>query len=508
VAPGLIGYAALLWLVDHARSDRPLRSAFFRGWLGGLGYFAVSTWWIGEAFFVDAKDQGWMAPFAVVFVAGGLALFWGAATALYRLSAPTGALRLLVFAGSLSAAEWLRGHVLTGFPWNLPGETWRAGSPVSQMASIVGAYGLTWITLVIAAAPGLGLSTRAGRTAIGLALAALIGVWGFGSWRLANAKSGATGVFVRVVQPNTPERAHYDAAAFADVLRRNLELTRKPAARRPDIVIWSEAGLPAALEDYLAPGTWTETAIASALTPGQWLITGGVRVQPAPRGAYAPDGFIYRNSLLVLRRTDIGLAPAAVYDKYRLVPFGEYLPLDRYLAPLGVKQMIHVGDGFTPGPPPRPIIPVGLPPLQPLICYESLFPGFTRDGARASGIRPKWIVNLSDDAWFGATSGPWQHLNLASYRAIEEGLPLVRATPTGVSAVVDAYGRVLPGKLIGEGGYGVIDAELPLALPPTTFESYAAAGFTGMLLLSLASAVWGRRRTGRRSDSAAPSSSP
>jgi apolipoprotein N-acyltransferase len=244
------------------------------------------------------------------------------------------------------------------------------------MASIVGAYGLTWITLAIAAAPGLGVAARASRLAIGLAVATLIGVWGYGAWRLAGAKSGPTGVFIRVVQPNTPERAHYDADAFADVLRRNLDLTRKPAARPPDVVIWSEAGLPAALEDYLAPGAWTEKAIASALAPGEWLITGGVRAQPAPRGAYAPDGFIYHNSLLVLRRTGDGLAPAAVYDKYRLVPFGEFLPLDRFLAPLGVQQMIHVGEGFTPGPPPRPIRPPGLPPLQPLICYESLFPGF------------------------------------------------------------------------------------------------------------------------------------
>ena len=508
VLPGLLGYAAMLWLTDRAQPDRPLRSAFFRGWLAGLGYFAVSTWWVGEAFFVDAKHQAWMAPFAVVFLAAGLALFWGAGGALYRLVAPPGALRLLVFAGSLTAAEWLRGHLLTGFPWDLPGDTWRAGSAVSQAASIVGAYGLTWITLAIAAAPGLVGATRAGRIAIGLAAAALIGLWGYGAWRLAHAETGATGVLLRVVQPNTPERAEYDAAAVADVLRRNLELTRKPAARRPDVVIWSEAGIPAALEDYLAPGTWTTAAIAAALTPGQSLITGGFRAAPAPQngsrsGAYAPDGFIYRNSLIVVRRTESGLAPTALYDKHRLVPFGEYLPLDRYLAPLGVKQLIHVGDGFTPGPPPRPISPAGLPPLQPLICYESLFPGFTRDGARASGVKAAWIVNLSDDAWFGATTGPWQHLNLASYRAIEEGLPLVRATPTGVSAVIDAYGRVLPGKLIGEGGYGAIDAELPIALPTTTFESYGAAGFTGMLLLSLASAGWGRRRAAQRPGGAA-----
>ena len=506
--PGLLGYAMLLWLADRARTERPLRSAFARGWLAGLGYFAVSTWWVGEAFFVDAKDQAWMAPFAIVFLAAGLALFWGGAAAFYRLIAPASELRVLVFAGTLGAAEWLRGHLLTGFPWDLPGETWRAGSAISQVASITGAYGLTWITLAIVAAPGLGGAARRSRLAIGLAVAALFGAWSFGAARLAGAASGHTGVVVRIVQPDTPERPSYDAAAFADVLKRNLDLTRKPAVRPPDVVIWSEAGLPAALGDYLAPGSWTATAIAAALAPGQSLITGGFRAEPAPPGAYAPNGAIYHNSLVVLRRTPVGLEPTAAYDKHRLVPFGEYLPLDRYLAPLGVKQLIHVGDGFAPGPPPRPIAPAGLPSLQPLICYESLFPGFTRDGARAAGRRPAWIVNLSDDAWFGATSGPWQHLNLASYRAIEEGLPMVRATPTGVSAVIDAYGRVVPGKLIGEGGYGAIDAELPLALAPTTFESYGAACFAGMLTVSFASAVWGRLRAGRRGDRAAPGSSP
>jgi len=171
------------------------------------------------------------------------------------------------------------------------------------------------------------------------------------------------------------------------------------------------------------------------------------------------------------------------------VPFGEYLPFDRELAPLGIKQLVHLGEGFTPGPPPRPIAPPGVPPVQPLICYESLFPGFTHEAAVRAGVRPGWIVNVSDDAWFGVTSGPWQHLNLASYRAIEEGLPMVRATPTGVSAVIDAYGRTLPGKRLGQGDYGVIDATLPQALPKTAFEVCGGTLFAAMVLLSLASTV-------------------
>jgi apolipoprotein N-acyltransferase len=487
--PGLLGYAVMLWLCDHTSPDRPRRSAFVRGWLAGLAYFAVSTWWIGEAFFVDAANQGWMAPFAVVGMAAGLALFWGAAAAIYRSVAPAGALRLLVFAGALAGCEWLRGHVLTGFPWDLPGETWRAGSAPSQLASVVGAYGLTWITLALAAAPGLGLRTRGARVALGLAAAALAGLYGFGAWRLAGARTApaANAPIVRVVQPDTPELAQYDAAAFANVLKRNLDLTRQPATKPPDVIIWSEAGLPAALDDYLAPGTWTLAQIEGALQPGQTLITGGYRAQTAPPGTYAPDGLVYHNSLVALSRTAGGLTITGLYDKYRLVPFGEYLPLDRELAPLGIKQLTHLGQGFTPGPLPHPISPPGVPAVQPLICYESLFPGFTHEAAARAGVRPAWIVNVSDDAWFGVTMGPWQHLNLASYRAIEEGLPMVRATPTGISAIIDAYGRTLPGKRLGQGAYGVIDAALPPQLPVTMFAVCGGTLFAAMMLISLAS---------------------
>jgi apolipoprotein N-acyltransferase len=500
--PGLLGYAGLLWLCDHAASERPLRSAFLRGWLTGLAYFAASTWWIGEAFFVDAQNPGWMAPFAVGFVAAGLALFWGAAAALYRLTAPRGAARLLVFTGALALLEWLRGNLLTGFPWDLPGETWRAGSAPSQLASVVGAYGLTWITVAVAAAPGLGWRGRGERIAIGAAVLALAALYGFGAWRLAHAVTAPApdAPLVRIVQPDTPERPSYDAAAFADVAGRNLALTRAPAARPPDVVIWSEAGLPDAVEDYLAPGTWTADAIAAALRPGETLITGGYRVAPAPPSAFAPDGNLYFNTLVAVRRVGAGLAVTASYDKHRLTPFGEYLPLGRYLEPLGVRQLVHVGQGFTPGPAPRPIAPPGVPPVQPLICYESLFPGFTRDGARLAGYRARWIVNISDDAWFGVTSGPWQHLNLASYRAIEEGLPMLRATPTGVSAAVDAYGRVLPGKLKGQGAYGDIDVLLPAALPATLFDQFGdlpfalLLAFSGALMFQISNATLRRNR--------------
>jgi apolipoprotein N-acyltransferase len=499
--PGLLGYALLLRLSDGAPPARRLRSAFFRGWLAGLGYFFVSVWWVAEAFFVDAKVYAWMAPFAVGFLAAGMALYWGLACLVYRLVAPAGALRLLVFAGAFASAEWLRGHLLTGFPWDLPGETWRAGSPPSQAASLVGAYGLTWITLAIVAAPGLGVRLRSARVALSAAAVGLAALYAYGAWRLNHADVAAApgAPIIRIVQPDTPEQAQYDDKSFRRVLYRNLALTSAPAPRPPSVIIWSEAGLPAALDDYLAPGTWTNAAIAGALKPGQTLITGGFRAEPAPPGPEAPDGVIYHNSLVSILRTASGLEITAVYDKHRLVPFGEYLPLETLLTPLGVKQVTHLGQGFAPGPQPRPLRPPGVPPFQPLICYESLFPGFTREGARLAGYRPAWIVNISDDAWFGVTSGPWQHLNLASYRAIEEGLPMARATPTGVSAAIDAFGRPPPGKLLGEGAYGKIDAVLPVALPPTLYDKISDLGLALLLAMSVAAAAWERatlRRNG------------
>jgi apolipoprotein N-acyltransferase len=230
-----------------------------------------------------------------------------------------------------------------------------------------------------------------------------------------------------------------------------------------------------------------------ALTPGQTLIVGGYRLAPAPRGLLKAF-----NSVMSVRRTAGDLVIDTTYDKHRLVPFGEYMPLDGVASRLGIKQMVHVGDGFDAGPPPAPIAPPGLPPVQPLICYESLFPGFTRDGAKATGHRPAWIVNVSNDAWFGASSGPWQHLNIASYRAIEEGLPMVRATPTGVSAVIDAYGRVGKGQQLGHGVYGVIDAPLPPALSPTLFDRLGDGPLWLLLAVSLGGARLPRRATLRR----------
>lgn len=490
-----MGYGLMFRLVDAVRGTSPLRAAFLRGWVTGCAYFVVSVWWIAQPFQVDAKEQGWMAPFAVVLVAMFMALFWGAASVVYRVLAGRSVLRALLFAASLSGFEWLRGHILTGFPWDLPGETWLAGSALSQTAAFVGAYGLTWITLAGAAALVVEAEGRAGRRMALSAVVALVGLWGVGAERLKLSPPPQAGApLIRVVQPDIPQSNKYDPAMFDGILGRYVGLTAKAAVGpAPDVIVWPEGAIPAAFEDYLAPGTWTRDAITQALSPGQTLILGGYRLAHDNHGKT-----VAFNSLAALRLEKGTLQAEGLYDKYRLVPFGEFMPLDGLASLLGIKQLVHVGDGFTPGPRPRPLRLPGLPAVQPLICYEALYPGFTRAGSTLSNLRPSWIVNISNDAWFGTASGPRQHFNMASYRAIEEGLPIVRATPTGISAFIDAFGRPVAGKRLGVGALGVIDARLPPALPPTLYDRFGDGLFFFALALSLVGAawpIWWRRRS-------------
>ena len=478
--PGLLGYGLMMRLAE-APAERPLRQAFFRGWLSGLGYFAVGVWWIVEPFMVDAANQGWMAPFGLTFLAGGLALFWGAAALLYRVLRPGGLGRVLVFAGCLAGAEWLRGHLLSGFPWDLPGESWRAGSAPSQMAALVGAYGLSWLTVAIAASPALlfdARDRRARAVAVGAGVLALVGLYAFGAIRLARAAPVAVNApMIRVVQANIDQKEKWRPENLDQIFRTYLELSSRAGVARPDAVVWPEGALPAIIDDLLAPERPYGPAMAAALAPGQTLFMGANRVAAGPNGEPR-----YFNSLVAFHRGADGLRVSGFYDKHHLVPFGEFMPLADFATKVGFRSLVHMPEDFTAGPSPRPMRVYGLPPVMALICYEALFPELSR--VPAGEPRPVWILNVSNDAWFGQTSGPLQHLNMASYRAIEAGLPMVRATPTGVSAVIDAYGRVQPGAQLGLGAFGVIDARLPPALAPTPYGRWGDVAFALMLLAS------------------------
>lgn len=459
--PGFFGIGGLFLLVEQTPARRGWVIAAWRAWLFGTGYFVVSLWWVSEAFLVDAEAHGWQAPFAVAFLAMGLALLWAAAGCSYRLIRSRSDFRVLTFASVFALFEWLRGHVLTGLPWNLLGAIWPAGGVVSQSASVIGVYGLTLVTLSIFATaylvvlPHRSNSRRWLVLASGLAL--FLSVITFGVVRLAQATSSSPGLNVRIVQANVPQASKWTLESFKDILFRYTDLTSQPGTPVPDVVVWSETAIPALISDYMAPGTWTARAIESSLRPGQILILGADREDETPTGRKD------YNSLFVLKRQVVGMKTLSVYDKHHLVPFGEYFPVDSLADAVGLKRLVHVGDGFTPGPPSEVQRPRGLPAFAPMICYESLFPGAVADRGR----RAEWIVNVSNDAWFGRTSGPWQHLNLASYRAIETGLPMVRSTPTGVSALIDPYGRSV--KRLEQGVEGFIDARLPSRVPVTIY---------------------------------------
>jgi apolipoprotein N-acyltransferase len=495
VLPGLLGYALLLAALD-TEAPRPLRSAFFRGWLAGLGYFASGVWWVVEAFLVDAAAHGWMAPFALILLAGGLALFWGLAAVLYRWLAPPGMSRVLVFAGCFALLEWVRGHIFTGFPWNLPGETWAAGSAPSQAAAVLGAYGLTWLTLALGAGPAVLFDPvdRKRRALAGaLGVGALASLYAFGLGRLSHAfQPGPDAPQIRIVQAMIDQKEKWRPENLRLIFQTYVGLSQRPAVKPPQIVVWPEGALPAVIDDLLAPSSPYGPALVAAFTEGQTLLMGANRVEVAAGGDVR-----YYNSLVAMRREGGGLRITGVYDKHRLVPFGEFLPFGEVATRIGVRSLVHMPEDFTAGRPPAPVAPWGVPAVQPLICYEALFPGFTRQATKRSGIRPAWILNISNDAWFGQTSGPLQHLNLASYRAIEEGLPIVRSTPTGVSAVIDAYGRSQPEARLGLGRLGVIDAPLPPALKPTVYGKVGDLPFILLLLASALPAVAYRVRRAR-----------
>ncbi len=492
--PGLLAYGVIMRLGDAAPGGR---SAFLRGWVAGVGYFAVSVWWVTEAFLVEAETFGWMAPFALILLSGGLAVFWGLALLAYRTAAPGGPWRVFVFAGALSLLEWARGTVFTGFPWNLPGESWAAGTPPSQAAAFVGAYGLTWITVLLGSVAGLVLDPVPRRDRLAAAAAGLLGLsglYGAGAWWLAHAASEpAPALRVRIVQANIDQKKKWRPENLNQIFADYVGLTTRRTAQAPDVVIWPEGALPAVINDLIAPGSPYAADLLAAMRPGQTLMMGANRAEPSTLGEVR-----YFNSLIAFRREDAGLRVSAIYDKHRLVPFGEYVPLGDFATVIGLRSLAHMPEDFSAGPTPAPIHPAGLPAAQPLICYEALFPRLASRSWGGGSGRPTWIINVSNDAWFGATSGPWQHLNLTSYRAIEEGLPIVRATPTGVSAVIDGHGRIIKGARLGLGESGVIDAWLPNRLHATPYSRVGDRLFACMLLVS--SLILGAIRW-RRSDS-------
>jgi len=485
-------FTGLVWLVDTLPpSTRPGRAAFMTGWWFGFGHFFFGFYWLANALLIDAAQFGWLVPIALFGLAGGLALFPAAAMALYHRTGLRGVAGALVIAVCWTAAEWLRGHVLTGFPWNLIGTTWAgAGTAgVMQSASVIGLYGLTTLTVLVAALPAA-LAERAGPAPFGrwtgvIAASVLVASgWGAGVARLTQS-TGATvpDIRLRLVQPNVPQSLKWDPAARVANFRKGLELTRSPGFETRTHIIWSETGVPFVLNDFNRDAPEIRAALAGVTPPHGLFVTGALR---AERGA--DDRVELWNSLFVL---DPAGRIVASYDKHHLVPFGEYVPLHALLA---FAKITPGAIDFSSGPGPQTLDVPGLPPFSPLICYEAIFPTEVVDPAH----RPAWLLNVSNDAWFGLSAGPHQHFASARFRAVEEGLPIVRATNDGISAVVDGYGRVIA--RLDLGLTGILDAPLPAALAPTIYARYGDLVVLVLNLVLLAAGFGLRRGAGRNEE--------
>jgi len=459
-------FPVMVWLIDGAGGGRlhGLPAAAMAGWWFGLGYFVPGLYWIGYAFLVDAPTFAWLMPFAVLGLPAYLALFPAFGFGLARLIWSKDGSRVIALAASLTASEWLRGHVLTGFPWNAFGYALTNPLALAQVASLIGLWGLTFLSVAIFASPAVLIdgNSRGRRSWVApvVALLVLVAMGIFGAVRLGlQPTTTVANVKLRIMQPNLQQDVRFNYAAKAEVMRKYLTLSDRASGpqstgvRDASILIWPESAFPF----FLTREADALAQIDDLLSKGTILITGSVRAPDLPPGTRITRAY---NSIYAI---DHDGSVLSIYDKLHLVPFGEFLPFQDGMEELGFVQLTKVQGGFIPGTGRRAMEIPNAPPALPLICYEAIFP----DEVATRGERPGWIINLTNDGWFGISTGPYQHLQQARLRAIEQGLPVVRAANTGISAVIDPMGRIVA--RLGLGVEGVLDSSLPAAIAPTIY---------------------------------------
>ncbi len=477
IVPVLVpAFVALVWLAADAGRAR---TAGFLGLAFGFGQFLASLYWITEAFYVIGGPASVAAWPAVVALSLYLAVYPAVVAAaariwLLRPAEPVGIVSLAGIAGLWTLAEGLRGWAFTGFPWNPMGNVWVVSEAMLQPAAVAGVYGLSMVTVFAAASPVATVGSRLNGAVAGAAILGLL--WASGTWRLTTASSPAIGEraspVLRLVQPSIPQRLKWRSDLRARHVQDQFVMSRSvenDAGAAPDFVIWAETAIPF----YVNGDRALLDLLASAAPEGGLLIAGGLR-----RGG---DDARY-NSIFAV---DGNAATVASYDKVHLVPFGEYMPLADVL-PFG-KLTAGTVD-FTPGARSEPMVLPGLATVQPLICFEIIFPG----SVVPDGTRPDWLLNLTNDAWYGDSIGPYQHFAIARLRAVEEGLPLVRVANTGISGVVDGHGRVVASLPLG--ARGILDVSVPAPLTPTVFARIGNILPLGIaVILIVAGVIFARR---------------
>ena len=439
--------------------------SFWRGWCFGFGYFVAALHWIGFAFLVDVARDLWMMPIALGGLAAYLALYWGAAAALAGIAARRGIPFWLAAPVTFTALEWVRGHLLTGFPWADFGQAVDGMGGVAQLAAVIGMNGLTFlIWLWGAALLGLLSSFRKERIAAAIIVATLPLSYAWGEWSLASHPTlYVPDVTLRLIQPNISQNDKWREGNARAIFEQLKSMTAAPSSTGRPVthIIWPESSIPFLIDESVAG----RSELAGVLQPGQTLLAGAVR-RDAPN-----DDAHYFTSILVFNDKAEVLSH---YDKWHLVPGGEFLPMAWLLEPLGLRKVVSLPESFTPGPGPTtlPVPGAGLAGMS--ICYEAIFPGAIADPA----LRPSWLVNVTNDGWFGKSVGPYQHLAQLRLRAIELGVPVARAANTGISAVIDSYGRETFASQLGT--TGAFDLQLPQSSQMTI---YAALPDFGLVLL-------------------------
>ena len=480
----MISFPALIWWLE---TSPRVRDAFAISWCFGFGHFVIGFYWLANAFLVDAERFAWLIPFAVLGLPAVLALFPAIAGAIFKRIGVSGVIGVVAFAVLWTLSEWVRGQIFTGFPWNLIGYSWAFSNEIVQLTAIVGVYGLSVLTVAIAGLPALLATDANGWRRVGplLAALALLGAaWGYGHARLESAsRYASSGTTVRVVQANVAQANKWRADRRDANFRRYLFLSEGTGKANADVILWPETAVPY----FLSREIGRRLAIGSLVGEGRFVITGAPRILSSGAG----ETRIWNSVVAINHAGEI----AATYDKFHLVPFGEYLPLRRILSSLGIGKLVYGSIDYTAGAGPTTLQLGDLPPVGPLVCYEVIFPGAVVDRLR----RPAWLLNVSNDGWYGLSAGPYQHFAMARFRSVEEGLPLVRAANTGISGVIDSFGRVIAKISLGE--VGVIDVDLPQPIETTPiYGRYGDLVWLGivvaMVVVSLFSAVMTRTARG------------
>lgn len=465
IFPMLIpAFSGLYLLIGDAKPKR----AFWDGWFWGWGFYISGLYWFCIALLTDAEKFGWMIPFALFGITAVIALYNGLICYLWsKLPRRGGVTGLFLFCAIWAVVEFARGHLFTGFPWNLAGYSFAFSDASIQLASIAGAYGLTWFAVWLGAVFAPVYTARIWKpAAVSYLIFAALLAWGAARMDAQIVpRETEHALKLRLVQANIAQEHKWDPKSRMDGLNEHIRLSHAPGVEKIDYIVWPETAIPFLLEE----GSPLAKYLAGAIPAGKFLISGALRAE-----GEEPQNRIF-NSMVML---DSQGRLVGRYDKRRLVPFGEFIPFrallpDWLMTPVGIKDFSH-GDGV------QTVSWQDLPPLSPLICYEAIFPGEVTDDRHP----PRLLLNLTNDAWFGRSSGPYQHYAMARMRAVEEGIPLVRVANTGITALIDTYGRTVSKMDLGK--KDIMDVVLPVSPKLSTIYSQSRfLWFYSVLLIAL-----------------------